>query len=174
MMAKPRPPALLAGMPQDRSGLCSHSPSKQAIQAKVSMGAGRGGWLWGLPMDPGQAPGTQPGKSPFPYGLCTVQGLTGLVCTFLSLPPILYLSLPPGLHAKGARAYLLQTAAACADEDHGVLVVGVGGHTSHAISAVRQQGQPLDHVQAAQRLVQHQPAEVPIYLHGLGKQQECM
>lgn len=125
-------------------------------------------------MDPGQAPGAQSGKSPFPCGLCTVRGLTGLLCTFLSLPLIPYLSLPPCLHAKGARAYLLEAATARANEDHGVLVVGVGGHTSHAISAVRQQGKPLDHVQATQRLVQHQPAEIPIYLHGLRKQQECL
>lgn len=117
----------------------------------------------------GAVPGAQPGKSPFPYGVCMVLGLKGLFCTFLSLPLMPCLSLPPHVHAKGARAYLLQTATACANEDHGVLVVGVGSHTSHAVSAVRQQGKPLDHVQATQRLVQHQPAEVPIYLHGLGR-----
>lgn len=102
-MAKPRLPALLAGTPQDRSGLCSHSSSKQAIQAKVSLGAGRDGWLWELPMDPGQAPGTQPGKSPSHTG-CVLfrvsQGSSAHSCPYpssrTSVCPHVYMPRGPG------------------------------------------------------------------------------
>lgn len=46
----------------------------------------------------GQAPGAQAGKLPLPYGLCPVQGLPGLVCTFLSPALIPYLRVCRNLH----------------------------------------------------------------------------
>ena len=101
-------------------------------------------------MQRGRVSRARPGSPPSPVARVPFRASQ---CTILPEPP----------------AYLLQAAVASADEDHGVLAVGVGSHAGHAVTAVGQQGQPLDHMQATQGLVQHQPAEVSIYLHGLVK-----
>lgn len=70
-------------------------------------------------------------------------------------------------HLLLKESYLLQVAAACANEHHSVIAVRVRSHGCHTVGPIVKQRSAFNDLQPSERLIQNQATEIITNLLGL-------